>query len=69
MLEQCALASNAYEFEKAMEKYNEIGGAKASEYMSDKPYDHWADLFFFPEKRYGENKNNVAESFNTGSLD
>lgn len=68
LLEQCALASNAYEFEKAMAKFKEIGGAKAIEYLNDKPYDHWADLFF-PEKRYGENKSNVAESFNSWILD
>jgi len=68
LLERCALASNYFDFEKAMSKYKEIGGAKAIEYLNDKPYDHWADLFF-PGKRYGENKSNVAESFNSWILD
>ena len=40
LLERCALASNCYEFEKAMSKYKEIRGAKAIEYLNDKPYDH-----------------------------
>ena len=64
LLERCAVACTPYEFQRAMTKYSQIGGEKSIEFLKDKPFDHWADLFF-PGNRYGDNKSNVAESFNS----
>lgn len=67
LLERCAVAATHHDFERAIAKYRQIGGEKAIEFLKDKPFDHWADLFF-PGNRYGENKSNVAESFNSWIL-
>lgn len=64
----CARASNMYDFERYLSKFKNIGGMAAENFLQDKPFDHWADLFF-QGKRYGEYTSNVAESFNSWILE
>ena len=64
----CAKASTVYDFDRYMNKFLEIGGVAAENFLRDKPFDHWADLFF-KGKRYGEYSSNVAESFNSWILE
>ena len=64
----CARASNVYDFERYLSKFKDIGGISAEIFLRDKPFDHWADLFF-QGKHYGEYSSNVAESFNSWILE
>lgn len=60
----CSRASNLNEFEAAHSKFLDVGGTAAFNFLKDKPFDKWTDLFF-KGKRYGEYSSNVAESFNS----
>lgn len=68
LFKMCSRASSVYDFDRAMGKFKEIGGNAAVNFLRDKPYERWVDLFF-PGKRYGEYSSNVAESFNSWILD
>ena len=67
LFKMCSRASNLYEFEGAYSKFCQIGGIAGVNFLKDKPFDKWVDLFF-PGKRYGEYSSNVAESFNSWIL-
>ncbi|KAH7845006.1 hypothetical protein Vadar_034106 [Vaccinium darrowii] len=61
----CAYAPNEMKFNEELVKLKKlVGEVRISNFLSDLPYEHWANAYF-KGQRYGEMWSNMAECFNS----
>ena len=64
LFSQCAYAPTIQLFDELVAALRFEGGREVDRFLSDLPYEHWANAHF-PGQRYGEMYTNIAESFNS----